>query len=567
MSLMDHLDELRRRILYSVAGIALGFVVGFYFSQEAFEFLARPMLEALRDAGLADRLIYTSPLGPLRMLITVGLYLGVLLALPLVLYQLWLFVAPGLYRNERHAVVSFLVSGVFLFASGTAFGYVVMLPVTLRFLISFEGPYTAMISINDYFDMVLVILLGLGLVFQLPILIFFLSLFGIVTPRFLWDNFRYAVLAIAILAALVTPTTDVLTMSIFMAPMLVLYLLGVGVSWLVVRRKRQREKEVAGAGAAQLAWIVSVGALLSLAALSGCSKETSQGASTPAPQRVQSAAAEAPAPETTGGFDGGKAFAHVERLVGIGPRVPATEGIRKAQDYIRSTLEGFGCKVEEDAFSASTPRGRVAMKNIVAKIPGKKTDRLLLLTHYDTFQLPGFVGANDSGSSTGLMLEMARLLCKRENSLSIWIAFLDGEEAFVEWSDTDGTYGSRQLAAQMALAGELKQTRAVILADMIGDRNLNLKRESNSTPWLVDLVWGVAHRLGYKEHFLDSSEAIQDDHIPFLRRGVPAIDLIDYDYPPWHTAEDTLDKISPRSLAIVGHVILESIAELEKKFR
>ena len=268
MSFFDHLAELRRRIFYALAAIGAGMCVGLYYSEPGFEFLARPMLDALRQAGLTEKLIYTSPLGPLRLLLTVGLYLGIVIASPVVLHQLWLFVAPGLYRNERRAVFSFLFAAVFLFLAGTAFGYVVMLPITLRFLISFQGPFTPMISINDYFDMILVILLGLGVVFQLPVLIFFLSLFGIVTPRFLWNNFRYAVLVIAIIAAVVTPTTDVLTMVIFMAPMLVLYVVGIGVSYMVVRRKRRAEKEgVARAGASHLLLLVlpgtAVAALLS----------------------------------------------------------------------------------------------------------------------------------------------------------------------------------------------------------------------------------------------------------------------------------------------------------------
>jgi len=204
----------------------------------------------------------------------------------------------------------------------------------------------------------------------------------------------------------------------------------------------------------------------------------------------------APAPATTGGFDGQKAFAQVERLVAIGPRSPGTEGIRRAQEYIRGQLQSFGCTVEEDEFHAATPVGPVAMKNIVAKIPGQSSSVVLLTTHYDTKRLANFVGANDGGSSTGLMLEMARQLCGRKNKLTIWIAFFDGEEAFVQWSATDGTYGSRQMAAKLAVSGELKRVKAVVLADLIGDRNLRIKRESNSTSWLTELVWATASRLG-----------------------------------------------------------------------
>lgn len=284
----------------------------------------------------------------------------------------------------------------------------------------------------------------------------------------------------------------------------------------------------------------------------------------------------APAPDKTGGFDGARAYAHVAKLVEIGPRQPGSEGIRKAREYIRGQLTSFGCAVEDDDFQVTTPAGRVAMKNIVAKIPGSSPNMVLLLTHYDTYRLAGFVGANDSGSSTGVMLELARLLCGKQHGLSpaqprdqtIWMAFLDGEEAFVQWSETDGTYGSRQLAAKMALAGDLKRVKAVILADMVGYRELRFRRETNSTPWLVNLIWDTARRLGYGEQFLDETTAVEDDHTPFLRRGVPAVDLIQLDdYPYWHTAQDTLDKISPRSLAITGHVILEVLPQIEKRSR
>jgi sec-independent protein translocase protein TatC len=239
MSFFDHLTELRKHLIHSLVAVGIGLVFGLYFSDKAFYFLARPMLKALRDAKMEDRLIYTSPLGPLQLFITVGLYLGIVIASPYVLYQIWLFVAPGLYRHERRAVTTFILSSLLLFLAGMAFAYFIMLPMTLSFLISFPGPYRAMISMNDYFDMTLVILLGLGIVFQLPVLIFFLSLFGIVTPKFMWNNFRYAVLIIAIVAAVVTPTTDAFTMTIFMAPMILLYVLGIGVSALVVRKKRQ----------------------------------------------------------------------------------------------------------------------------------------------------------------------------------------------------------------------------------------------------------------------------------------------------------------------------------------
>ena len=299
---------------------------------------------------------------------------------------------------------------------------------------------------------------------------------------------------------------------------------------------------------------------------SGASTEPSAAAVSPAQIAAEQGADAAPPPESTGGFDGRRAYTHVARLVAIGPRSPGTEGIRKAREYIRSELQGFGCKVETDNFHASTIIGSVAMENIVVNITGESPNVILLTTHYDTKRMENFVGANDGGSSTGLMLELARLLCSRKNALTVWIAFFDGEEAFGEWSATDGTFGSRQMAAKLAASSELKRIKAMMLADLIGDRKLWIKREGNSTRWLTDLVWATAARLGYRSIFVDATVPIEDDHLPFLKRDVPAVDVIDLDAPYWHTSGDTLDKISPRSLAVVGHVFVESLAELEKKF-
>lgn len=275
----------------------------------------------------------------------------------------------------------------------------------------------------------------------------------------------------------------------------------------------------------------------------------------------------APPANATGGFDGQKAFAHVERLVAIGPRPAGSDEIRKAQEYLRAQLRSSGCAVEEDDFRASTIFGSLPMKNIVAKSPGRSPSVVLLATHYDTKRMENFVGADDGGSSSGVMLELTRLLCGRKNALTIWITFFDGEESIGEWSATDGTFGSRQMAAKLATSGELKRVKAMLLADLVGGRNLRFKRESNSTRWLTDLVWSTAARLGYENVFVPAETAIEDDHTPFLRRNVPAVDIINLEAPYWHTPRDTLDKISPRSLAIVGHVLLETLAELEKKLR
>ncbi len=239
MTFFEHLSELRKRIINSLIAIAIGSFAGVYVvyaSPRVIEAITRPMLKALTDAHLEAKLIYTHPAGYLNQIITLGVYLGLVVAL----YQIWLFVAPALYKHERRAITGFLSSTVLLFLTGIAFGYFFVLPNVLHFLVSFQGPVKPMISINEYFDLILAVLLGLGVVFELPILIFFLSLFGIVTPRFLWKHFRYAILIISIVAAIITPTPDATTMLVFMAPMVGLYFVGILVSWVVTRRRARR---------------------------------------------------------------------------------------------------------------------------------------------------------------------------------------------------------------------------------------------------------------------------------------------------------------------------------------
>src|SRR5262250_3211977 len=244
MTFFEHLSELRKRIINSLYAIGVGAFVGVYLSQRFISLITQPMLKALTDAHLDAKLVYTHPAGYLNMVITLGVYIGIVLASPIVLYQVWLFVAPALYKHERSAVTGFLFSTVFLFLAGIAFGYFVTLPYVLRFLVSFQTVnlpgIVAMFTITEYFDFTLMVLLGLGLVFELPVLVFFLSLFGIVTPKFLWKNIRYAILVIAIVAAIITPTPDAMTMLIFMAPMIGLYFIGIAVSAAVTRKRERR---------------------------------------------------------------------------------------------------------------------------------------------------------------------------------------------------------------------------------------------------------------------------------------------------------------------------------------
>ncbi len=314
-------------------------------------------------------------------------------------------------------------------------------------------------------------------------------------------------------------------------------------------------------------------AALSFASLGACGHSSSSGNGESGAQGTGASQAatfpSAPAPATTGGFDGARAYKHVEQLVAIGPHSAGSEGIRRAQEYIVGQLKSYGCPVEEEDFHApSTPVGDVAMKNIVVKIPSANPNIILYGSHYDTKRIPNFVGADDAGSSTGVLLELARLLCARKNAETVWLAFFDGEEAFnPNWADPDNTYGSRELAASLALSGNLPRVKAMILVDMVGPTNPIFKRETNSTPWLTDILWSTAARLGYGKVFVNDRADIEDDHLSFLKREIPSVDIIDLDVPYWHTPQDTLDKVDPRTLAITGHVLIESVPEIEKRIK
>lgn len=267
-------------------------------------------------------------------------------------------------------------------------------------------------------------------------------------------------------------------------------------------------------------------------------------------------------------FDSSKAWDHLRQQVAIGPRPSGSPGNLKTREYITATLAGFAIKTVEQPFDASTPIGPIKMVNLIATIPGQRADRIVLASHFDTklFRQFRFVGASDGASSTAALLELGRVLKARPSlPFTIELLFLDGEEATGEWRGTDNTYGSRHYVAAGSKAGTLKSLRALILLDMIGDRQLNMRREANSTPWLTDIIWATARRLGHQGHFLDERTPIEDDHIPFLKAGVPAVDLIDLDYPAWHTADDTLDRVAARSLQVVGDVVVAALPEIEQR--
>jgi sec-independent protein translocase protein TatC len=239
MSLLEHLEELRRRIIYALIAIAVGFGVCWRFAPTIFAYMQKPITEVLRSHHLDETLIYLNPTQPFNLYLKVGLMAGLFVASPVVLYQVWGFIAPGLYRNERRYVVPFMVSTVGLFVAGGLFGYLIVYPAALNFLIEYGGNFKPMITIGEYMDLFITVIVGLGIVFEMPILIFFLALMGVVSAGWLWRNLRYSILVMFIIAAILTPTTDIVNMCIFAAPMIGLYLVGIGVAWVVHPKRRK----------------------------------------------------------------------------------------------------------------------------------------------------------------------------------------------------------------------------------------------------------------------------------------------------------------------------------------
>jgi len=265
-------------------------------------------------------------------------------------------------------------------------------------------------------------------------------------------------------------------------------------------------------------------------------------------------------------FSEERAGVHLQTIVGVGPRPAGSEAITKTRNYILAELKKIGLKPELDEFDARTPRGMKHMVNIRALRQGAKPSLIVISGHYDTklFENIRFVGASDGGSSAAWLLEFARATenLKLENTLEF--LFFDGEEAVVDWTDEDSVYGSRHDVERRMRGKSLADIKALILVDMIGDKNLNIKREIQSTRWLKDIIWGTAQALGYRNEFPNDEIEISDDHVPYLKAGVPSVDLIDFDYPAWHTAADTLDKVSAHSLKIVGDVIYSSLPAIDR---
>ncbi|MCU1259578.1 MAG: peptidase [Bryobacterales bacterium] len=266
-------------------------------------------------------------------------------------------------------------------------------------------------------------------------------------------------------------------------------------------------------------------------------------------------------------FSGARALEFTAKAVSFGERPPDSPAIHRLQAYIIGQLKLRGATVTEDKFTAAAPQGPVPMMNIIAKFPGTSGKAIVISGHYDTKTIPKFVGANDGGSSTGFLLEMAEALQGAPRKDDVYLVFFDGEEAYGEWTDTNSLYGSRHLADKWGTDGMLPKIKALINVDMIGDKDLGLAWNSGSAASIQQLVWNTADRLGFSHNFLHDGGVTGDDHVPFIQKGVKALDLIDFDYGPnnayWHTPQDTVDKLSGQSLQVVGTVLQAVIPELE----
>jgi len=333
-----------------------------------------------------------------------------------------------------------------------------------------------------------------------------------------------------------------------------------------------------------LKFCVALPLATALASTAACAKGSSPGATASAastsgspatpvapPEPAPTAPDNSPLPH----IDAKRAFEYTREVAAFGPRYMGNENHKKLERYILDHLKGD--EVEDDAFTADTVEGKFPVRNIIAKFPGTKDGIIAILGHYDTnypLRNIGYVGANDGGSSTAILLEFANQLRsasagKKRDGYSVWLVWTDGEEAVRSWSDTDSLYGTRHLAEKWEKDGTLKKIKALMVMDMIAPIDLAILRDTNSTPWLLDLIYAAAERGGYQSHFYVLQTPMEDDHLPFVKRGVPSADVIDMPYGYndvfHHTALDTMDKLSPKSLQIVGDTILETVHMLDQR--
>jgi len=323
--------------------------------------------------------------------------------------------------------------------------------------------------------------------------------------------------------------------------------------------------------------LLIIGMLNTAACTKGTSAGSTGAATTTADAKSEFPAAPSAPPEAAPDagllphIDAKRAFQYTREVTAFGARYMGSENHKKLERYILDHLKGD--QVEDDAFTADTVEGKFPVRNIIAKYPGTKDGIIVILGHYDTnypLRDTGYVGANDGGSSTAILLEYAnQLRGKKRNGYSVWLVWTDGEEAVRQWSDTDSLYGTRHLAEKWDKDGTLKKIKALMVMDMIGDADLDIQRNTYGTPWLLDLIYSAAERGGYQSHFYAQEAGIEDDHLPFLKLGVPCADVIDLDYGYnnvfHHTPQDTMDKLSPKSLEIVGNTTLETIRLLDRR--
>jgi glutaminyl-peptide cyclotransferase len=318
--------------------------------------------------------------------------------------------------------------------------------------------------------------------------------------------------------------------------------------------------------------------LICFLSLAACSRQKDVAAASPATAEAVAAAGGHMEIRIVDTSDGGTSFneiramRYVKEIVAFGPRPIGSANHKKVEDYIHSHLKGD--LVEDDAFTIDTTEGKFPVHNILAKYPGTRDGIIVIASHYDTnypLRNTVYVGANDGGSSSALLLEIAnQLRGKKRDGYSVWLLWDDAEESMrLPWFDPESLYGVRHLAEKWQGDGTIKKIKAFLLEDMIGDADLNIDRDQNSTPWLEDMIHEAATRVGYQSHFFGRANAVNDDHIPFMQLGVPSADLIDFDYGYgnvfWHSTQDTVDKLSPKSLEIVGTVTLETVRMLDKK--
>ena len=327
----------------------------------------------------------------------------------------------------------------------------------------------------------------------------------------------------------------------------------------------------------RLSIAVALGLTLSLTLLACAREKEAVGAprglasaiSVPAVPNSSTAQADpGPAPA----FNSVRAMQYVKEIVAFGPRPIGSANHKKVEEYIYAHLKGD--LVEDDAFTIDTTEGKFPVRNIIAKYPGTRDGIIVIASHYDTnypLRNTAYVGANDGGSSSALLLEIAnQLRGKKRDGYTVWLLWDDAEESMrLPWFDPESLYGVRHLAQKWQDDGTIKMIKAFLLEDLIGDADLNIDRDQNSAPWLEDMVYQAASRLGYQSHFFARTNQVEDDHRPFMQRGVPSADLIDFDYGYgnvfWHTTQDTVDKLSPKSLEIVGTVTLETVQMLDKR--